>query len=157
MSYDFRDPDAFTAGAVGPPGQRVFYLQVVDDGQPVTLRLEKQQVHALAEYLEGLLDDLPSSKYPTPAPELLEPVQPVWIVGNIGVGYDNDTDRVIIVAEELVEPDVDSEEQARIMVSRDLCQSFIDRASELIAGGRPPCRLCGAPVDPTGHVCPRDN
>lgn len=155
MSFDFRDPDFFTAGAVGPPGQRVFYLQIGEGGSAVSFRLEKQQVHALAEYLEGLLAELPVPGDAPPAQELVEPVVPAWVVGSIGVGYDNDTDRVIVVAEELTESD--DTDEARVMLRRDQCLTFIERAEELMAGSRPPCKLCGGPVDPTGHACPRHN
>ena len=53
----------FTAGTVGPPGQRVFYFQARDGDTVVTLRCEKQQVAALAEYFAGLLDDLEPTPY----------------------------------------------------------------------------------------------
>jgi uncharacterized repeat protein (TIGR03847 family) len=154
---EYLDPNAFTAGAVGPPGQRVFYLQACDDFSVSSVRLEKQQVSALAEYLAGMLHDLPAPSDVPAAPELTEPVQEEWTVGNIGVAYDNDLDRIIIVAEELVadeEPDGDT---LRVIISRSQVRAFIERAGELLAGGRPPCRVCGAPMDPSGHACPRAN
>jgi uncharacterized repeat protein (TIGR03847 family) len=160
MSFDFRDPDSFTAGTVGPPGQRVFYIQAVDGNAVVSWQLEKQQVNALAEYLRGILQDLPGDHGTAMPTAFVEPVVPVWNVGNIGVGYDNETDRVILVAEELqFEDDSDAApaDQARVMLSRAQCQAFIERTHDLMSGGRPPCRLCGGPIDPVGHVCPRDN
>ncbi len=154
----FDDPTGFTAGTIGPPGQRVFYLQAQDQGVVASVRLEKQQVSALAEYLAGMLHDLPAPTKVPPAPELVEPVVPEWTVGNIGVAYDNDHDRIVIVAEELVpEEAADAGESLRIVITRAQVRAFIDRASELMAGGRPPCRLCGAPLDPEGHACPRAN
>ena len=45
------------------PGQRVFYLQARDGELVVTVRCEKQQVAALAEYFAGLLDDLEPTPY----------------------------------------------------------------------------------------------
>ena len=53
-SFDVADPMVFTAGTVGPPGKRVFYIQAQGDGVVVTLKCEKQQVGALADYLAGL-------------------------------------------------------------------------------------------------------
>lgn len=153
----FDDPDSFTAGTVGPPGQRVFYLQAGAAGERRTVRLEKQQVAALAEYLAGLLHDLPAPTPVAPAPALVDPEEPDFVVGNIGVAYDNDRDRIVIVAEEFVGEDDDDGDKLRVAVTRAQVQAFIDRAAELIAGGRPPCQLCGAPVDPTGHACPRHN
>ena len=54
-SFEVDSPDHFAAGAVGPPGQRVFYLQSRDAGRLITLKVEKEHVRALAEYLGGLL------------------------------------------------------------------------------------------------------
>ncbi|HEX7097326.1 MAG TPA: DUF3090 family protein, partial [Acidimicrobiales bacterium] len=75
MSFDLQEPDHFTTGAIGPKGQRVFYLQAREGDLVVTLKVEKQQVGALADYLERMLEDLPSTGPPTPpaAPELVEP------------------------------------------------------------------------------------
>src|SRR3546814_11244115 len=98
---EYLDPNAFTAGAIGPPGQRVFYLQACDDSSVSSVRLEKQQVSALAEYLAGMLHDLPAPSDVPAAPQLAEPVHAEWTVGNIGVAYDNDLDRTIIVPEAL--------------------------------------------------------
>lgn len=154
---EYLDPSIFTAGTVGPPGQRVFYLQACDNGTVSSVRLEKQQVSALAEYLAGMLHDLPAPDDIPPAPELVEPVVAEWTVGNIGVAYDNELDRIIIVAEELVAEDEPDGESLRVVISRSQVRAFIERAGELLAGGRPPCRICGAPMDPAGHACPRAN
>ena len=80
-------------------------------------------------------------------------------VPTIGVAYDNDRDRIVIVADELL-PDEDDDARGatlRIAATRSQVRALIDRAESLMAGGRPPCRLCGAPLDPTGHACPRAN
>lgn len=154
---EYLDPASFTAGAIGPPGQRVFYLQACDNGSVSSVRLEKQQVSALAEYLAGMLHDLPAPSGVPAAPELVEPVEADWAVGNIGVAYDNDLDRIVIVAEELVAEDEPDGDTLRVILSRSQVRAFIERAGDLMAGGRPPCRVCGAPMDPEGHACPRDN
>lgn len=162
-SFELDDVERFTAGTIGPRGQRVFYLQVVGDGSVVSLRLEKQQVLALAEYLAGVLDDLPPD--PTPIPdeelELIEPVVAEWVVANIGVAYAESDDRVVLWTDELVENDDEEEEQvapaepatARFKVSRARVAAFITRARELVAAGRPPCPYCGRPLDDDGSWC----
>src|SRR5580765_4689283 len=102
-SFEFVAPDHFTAGAIGPPGQRVFYLQSREKGKLVTLKSEKEQVRALAQYLSGLLEKLPAvGTAPLKAPALLEPVDAVWIVASIAVGYDEARDRILVVANELL-------------------------------------------------------
>lgn len=162
--YDVVNCEHFTAGAVGPPGGRVFYLQAAGDGQLVTLRCEKQQVAALAESLDRVLTDLPERPGgPVPnAAELREPVSAAWVVGGLGLGYDEDHDRLILLIEELVEePDEDAappaQSTARWIVTRELVRAFVEGAETLMAGGRPQCPLCGRPMDPDGHTCIKTN
>ena len=87
-SFDFDEIDVFTAGAIGPKGQRVFYLQARSSDGTLSFKLEKQQVLALADYLSGMLADLPS---PEATPEtdltLIEPIMAEWVIGPMGVAY----------------------------------------------------------------------
>ena len=160
-SFDLPEPDRFTAGTVGPPGQRVFYLQAAGEGHVVTLRLEKAQVAALAEYLASVLADL-AMPDPGSLPgelELVEPVVAEWVVGQIGVVFDEDRDRMVVQAEELLEEEVEDPDQgvARFALSRAQVAAFVARAAELVSAGRPPCELCGRPKDPEGHMCIKTN
>ena len=111
-SFDFSSPDLFTAGAIGPPGQRVFYLQAREGDALVTLKCEKEQVRVLGEYLGRLLERLSApGSGPGSDLALVEPLTPAWIVGSIGVGYDEATDRVVLVIEEVREQEeAESEE-----------------------------------------------
>src|SRR5215831_1711717 len=56
--FEYDQPDRFVAGTVGEPGQRTFYLQASDRGRVTSVVLEKQQVAALAERLDELLDEV---------------------------------------------------------------------------------------------------
>ncbi len=110
-SYHLPDPEHFTTGAVGPPGQRTFYLQVAEAGEVVSFKLEKQQVAALAEYLGNLLADLPEPPTaPLPAPPLVEPVEAAWTVGGIGLAVDEVDERIILVVHEFVPGGADEDE-----------------------------------------------
>lgn len=103
-SIHLTDPHHFTAGAVGPPGQRTFFLQAADEGALVSFKLEKQQVAALAEYLETIMADLPALAPPAAAaPALIEPVVAEWTVGGIGIAVDEGSDRILLVIHELVD------------------------------------------------------
>jgi len=171
-SFDLDAPDHFTAGAIGPPGQRVFYLQSREGGRVITLKVEKEHVRALAEYLGGLLARVKGGPAQVRGGgELLEPVEPVWDVGSIAVGYDEPRDRVVVEASELLE-EVEEEEakgeqageesgpppaMARFRITRAQAAAFVDRANDLMKGGRPSCPICSRPMDPEGHVCPRSN
>lgn len=168
-SFEFREVTHFTAGAIGEPGQRVFYLQVGDEAQMVTVKLEKQQVEALAKFLKGVLDDLPATTEPATAISLIGPTEPRFTVGQIAVGVDEADSQVVLVIEELVATDEDEDDddilaelepdgskiQARIGVVE--AANFVVTSDELMSKGRPPCRLCGQPLDPSGHACPRLN
>ena len=172
QSWDLPDVDRFTAGTVGPAGQRVFYVQAMAGGEVVTLRLEKQQVGALAQYLAELLADLPppdEASIPVDM-DLVEPVQEAWIVGQIGVVFDEGRDRMIVRIEEIrvVDPDeLDDDEDdetpgepggvARFALTRAQVQAFVVHAARLVTSGRPPCPLCGRPLDPDGHTCLKTN
>ena len=46
----------FVAGAVGQPGERIFYLQATSSGRVTSVVLEKFQVSLLAERIDELLD-----------------------------------------------------------------------------------------------------
>jgi uncharacterized repeat protein (TIGR03847 family) len=159
-SFDLPDPEGFTAGAIGPKGQRVFYLQAREGALVVTLKLEKQQVGALADYLEQMLDDLPSEpKPPGEAPALVDPGAPDWVVGGLGVAYDERLDRIVLIAEELL-PDEDEDAApavARFHLRRDQVRAFVPHARAVVAAGRPPCPYCGRPVDPATNFCPCSN
>jgi uncharacterized repeat protein (TIGR03847 family) len=162
-SFEFDAPVVFTAGTVGEPGHRVFYIQAQGDGIVVSLKLEKQQVGALAEYLSGLLADLPTvdeANIPTLL-DLMGPVIPEWTVGTLAVAWDEVNDRMVLVAEELLTEDeveaAATPATARFRLTREQVAGFVERTRDLVAGGRPPCPLCGGPLDPEGHACPRLN
>lgn len=166
-SFEFADPDHFCTGAVGPKGQRVFYLQAREAGALVSLKLEKQQVSALADYLERLLEDLPESREPSrQASQLVEPLLLSWAIGGLGVIYNERTDRIILVAEELLVDDAEERSEAdeppapaeaRFHLSRPQISAFIAQARVIVAAGRPPCPYCGRPFDPVSGFCPCAN
>ena len=166
--YDFDEVDIFTLGAIGLPGQRMFLLQVRRGAEQVTVKCEKQQAGAIADYLRKVLHDLPPAEDQplSAALELVPPEEPVFVLGPIGLGYEQATDRVLIQLDELVpvddtgEPDpelVEDRGRVRVFLTRGQVQAFVEHAEALVAAGRPTCRWCGGPMDPTAHACPRMN
>ena len=162
-SYDLDAVDRITVGTVGEPGQRTFYLQARAGRQVVTLKMEKQQVGALATSLGTMLQELPRPGHLPEDLELEEPVEPhAWAVGSMQLGYDSSSDRVVIVAEEAVFADDDDDDEAevataRFAATREQVSALAIRGTSLVEAGRPPCPLCGHPLDPSGHACPRTN
>ncbi len=166
-SFDFRTASHFTAGAVGEPGRRVFYLQAGDQHRHVSFKLEKQQALALATFLRSVLEDLPVPEGDPQTVALVNPVEPAWVVGQIAVGT-AEPGEIMILVEELVIPEDDEDDDelglfedtgARCTAHITIAQAanFIQTVDELVSQSRPPCRICGGPLDPDGHVCPRLN
>ena len=117
-SFDLQAPDHFTAGAIGPKGQRVFYLQARQDGMIATFKLEKQQVQVLADYLERMLENLPPTDdtFLTTTEDLLEPVSPEWVIGELGIGYDEDISRARRVLTEVAHDLWDDEDYRGVII-----------------------------------------
>ena len=162
-SYDLRDVGRFTVGAIGEPGRRVFYFQVFADGVEVAVKCEKQQAQALAEHLVRLLDDIPhDASAPATAAEALPPTDLIWPVGSISLGVDRDEQRLLVMFEELVDTDDEDDlaadpAQVRLRISPEQVQGYVAQVEALLSTSRPICRLCDAPIDPSGHACPRLN
>jgi uncharacterized repeat protein (TIGR03847 family) len=87
---------------------------------------------------------------------LREPVEPLFRVGNIGLGYNEESHRIAIVAYELV----DEEEEPNVVsfwATGVQVQALIKHTLEVVKAGRPICGNCGQPIDVEGHFCPHRN
>lgn len=159
QSYELESPERVTVGTVGEVGQRAFFVQAREGDLTVTLKLEKQQVGALAESLGRLLQDLPRpGELPAEDSLELEPFErALFVVGTLAVAYDVTSDRVVLLAEELAGADGEEADEARLALSREQAAALAIRGTRLVEAGRPPCPLCGFPIDPRGHACPRTN
>jgi uncharacterized repeat protein (TIGR03847 family) len=162
-SHDLYDAERVTVGTIGPTGQRVFLLQGRQGSLVITVKLEKQQVAALSQYLAKVLEELPDPGILPEDLELEEPIDAAWAVGTLGLSYDSTADRIVLLAEEAVaeEDEEETEDEAasmaRFTITREQAAALAIRGTELVEAGRPPCPLCGNPLDPSGHVCPRTN
>jgi uncharacterized repeat protein (TIGR03847 family) len=172
----FRTPDRFVAGTVGEPGDRAFYLQAVDDAKVISVLLEKEQVSVLAERLTSLLDEVArrfgaeipaESDHPDDTEPLTTPVEQEFRVGTMGLGWDAESQAIVVellaVTEEEVDESVvldDTEEgpdAVRVFLSPEQARAFAARAERVVSAGRKPCPLCTEPLEPGAHICPRQN
>ena len=173
----FRQPDRFVAGTVGEPGDRTFYLQASEDVRTISVTIEKQQVVVLAERLSSLLEEVASrfgADVPDDVPEDLVDVDPLTVpveeefrVGTMGLGWDADSSAVVIELLAITEGEVDETvvlddteegpDAVRVFLSPAAARAFAERADRVVNAGRKPCPLCAEPLDPAGHICPRQN
>ncbi len=168
-------PQIFTADYVGEPGDRTFYVQARAIEATRSFLIEKQQVAALADRLRDLLmmiddEDTVRSAVPArdPALGLDSPVQPEWRIGTMGLAYEEEADRVVVVAQPTGEGDGEEADESsifeaepdtgiRFLLRRDQARAFILHALAVVQEGRPTCQLCGLPMNPSGHICPASN
>ncbi len=181
----FDPPDRFVAGTVGMPGQRTFLLQAREGRRIVSVVLEKAQVAILADRLERLLDELWEGGLAVADPAVLhaddegdaadspgrldEPLNEAFRAAALTLGWDAGAQRVLVEArsegaatdEELAEllddEDEDGPDLLRVRMTAGAARGFVRGAMALVNAGRPPCPLCGRPLDPQGHICPRKN
>ena len=171
----FRSPERFLAGTIGQPGEREFFLQVVDGRRVLSVSCEKQQVAVLADRLGSLITEVarrfgaqadPASPGETDL-ALSTPVDAEFRVGTMGLAWDGEGSQVIVellaLSEEEVGEDIvledreDGPDALRVFLSLAAARDFAKHAEQVVAAGRPPCPLCSNPLDPEGHICPRLN
>jgi uncharacterized repeat protein (TIGR03847 family) len=152
-----------TINTIGQPGQRVFLLQASDAIDSVTLKIEKQQARALAQTAQELIDNL-NNEYPQEDGSLDKPnqadlmlhspMEPLFQVGQIGLGYDRDRDLVVLATQELLLDESEEASTARFWVSRSQLAALCQQALNVVEKGRPICPLCNQPMEPGSDICP---
>jgi uncharacterized repeat protein (TIGR03847 family) len=165
FTYDLDPVMRITASAVGPPGQRVFYIQARRGRELVSLLAEKEQVRALSQAIDKLLEEL-SEKNPllSSSDDLLlasdmsleEPLEPSFRIAQMGIGYDTERDMVILVMQGARE-EGSEQPTARFGATRQQMRALSEHASSVVAKGRRICGNCGRPIDASGHFCPQMN
>jgi uncharacterized repeat protein (TIGR03847 family) len=159
------DPvDRIAVAAVGQPGQRQFFLLAAGSGRQLTLACEKTQIQALLVRLNQMLETqgIEAADHPA-ASSFLEPGEPEWRVGEMGLGYHEARQKYVLVASQAVageegEPSVgDDLPSVRFWLSHAQVSAFAKQAETVLTAGRPLCPRCGLPMDPAGHPCPVSN
>ncbi len=146
---ELKPVDFVTINTIGPKGQRVFYLQAGKEEQIVTLIIEKEQAVALSEAVRELLEDI-DTRFPpagevTDPPDaadmdLREPIEPLFRVAEMGLGYDDESRMVVLLAQELVSRENGDEEPepgvVRLWCSRRQMRALSTQASQSAQSGR---------------------
>ena len=164
-SYEM-NPMRLTVGTLGKPGNRTFYLQGINGLESLAVIIEKQQAYALADAIKEMLNELENRfELPPPRPnrissrdlELQLPIDALFRVAQIGLGYDEGSDLVLIAVQELVVAPHIQPSIIRFLVTRDQAAALIGHTRQIANSGRPTCALCGKPITPGKVCCPRLN
>jgi uncharacterized repeat protein (TIGR03847 family) len=137
-----------TAGAVGQPGQRTFFIQAEKGLERLTLLCEKEQVSALADAIDEMVQNLEQEFNVTRHQDLAvndaemqlhEPIEPLFRVGAMGLGYDANRDRILLVAQEALAEDEERDpREARFFATRAQMQVLSLHSREIVGRGRSP-------------------
>ena len=143
--------------------------------------------HLLFELDQRGLVELGADRPAEDAAPLDEPLAEAFRAGTLTLGWDGGRERILIearaISDEDEEADEDEEEEGgvedeamaaaietfladddpdgpdllRVHLTAEAARAFVERAVRVVRSGRPPCPLCGNPLDPQGHICPRRN
>jgi len=177
--------DRITAGAVGEPGERTFFLQAREGDRLVTILVEKEQVELLGTSILEILATVGRETGEGPPSEELglePPLEPLWRAGRLSIGYAEERDLMLLEIEELVELEDEPEDEqdeaddepeddtapvaetegpepdrVRLWATREQMFALARHGAAVAERGRPRCRFCGNPIDPEGHMCPAMN
>jgi uncharacterized repeat protein (TIGR03847 family) len=163
--HEFDEVTLLSAFAVGVPGKRTFFLAMGEKGEWLRLWLEKEQLEALALAIDRLFFTLPQEHIRLP-----QEVDGLPLSDDITSGFplaELEIDQIALSCEQ---------EKAAIDLlvhvlgprgqhpSEVYCQATLaqlrklgSQAKSICAAGRPRCMLCGSPIDPAGHNCPKLN
>ena len=163
------DPvDHITTDAIGTPGKRVFYLQAWKGERTLSLLIEKFQIQSMAAGVEQFLSEL-AERFPDLPPASAEynennmrihpPVDPLFRVGELGLSYDAENDRVGLIIREMLSGAKQPEEAStvRLFCTRSQIRALVAWGTVIAERGRPICPYCGEPEEPEGHICPKKN
>jgi uncharacterized repeat protein (TIGR03847 family) len=180
---DLERVDRITAGAVGEPGERTFFLQAREGDRTITILVEKEQVELLGTSILEILATVGRETGEGPPSDELglePPLEPLWRAGRLSIGYAEERDLMLLEIEELVEQDEPEDEakdeaddepegegsaedeglepgRIRLWATREQMLALARHGAAVAERGRPKCRYCGNPIDPQGHMCPAMN
>jgi uncharacterized repeat protein (TIGR03847 family) len=152
VNYVFSNPDKIMVGVRGEVGNRLFLLQAREGRRLVIIKCEKIQLAALAEWIGQVLLELGRPGH-LPEDFSLEPeYESDFVAGDIAVSIDDEAKAIEITIESIEE-----DSMLNLRLSREWAGGLAIAITRLVESGRPLCPLCGGPLDPHGHDCPRTN
>ena len=153
------------AETFGEPGRRTFRLVLGAGQAQCSLWLEKEQLFQLGVYLQDAVDSLSeedkSADSRRQEQEWFGGEEVDFKAGQMMISHDKQANCFYLLAyeRESAETEKSEEEMASVSFWIDPGQARVlsEEALKICAAGRPNCFLCGQPINPEGHVCPRSN
>jgi len=167
---DLNPVSQITVDAIGQPGERVFYLQGRSSDQVITLLVEKFKIQTLALAIENLMLELDEKTpaLPEASPDYIEeqmtlapPLDPLFRVGELSLGYDPSQDLLILIAKEvpldILDMDAEALSEVRFWCTRSQLWAMARWSIELASRGRPVWPSTGEPILQPGDFSPKNN
>ena len=163
VKYPLGSLSSIEAKTIGEPGHRTFHLAMEAGPASCTVWLEKEQLFQLGVYLQDTVQSLSEEDRERPS----QPREPEWSgegasidfkVAQLLLSHDGSTNSFYFLAYE-GEDEESSDEGSSVSfwVTISQAETLAEEALSICAAGRPRCFLCGLPINPEGHVCPRSN
>lgn len=152
MNYDFPEPDRVMVGVRGDVGNRLFLFQVRQGRRLAIVKCEKVQLSALAEWIAQVLKELGRPGELRDDFSLEPEYEADFVAGDIAVSVDTAAELLDVTIES-----VEEDSTLRVQLTKEWAGGLAIAIARLVEAGRPPCPLCGGPLDPKGHDCPRTN
>ena len=166
QTFELKPISHITTDALGPPGERTFYIQAYTDVISVTLVVEKFQIQTLSigieQFLAEIRQRMPTLEEASPSYDenkmsIDKPDDPLFRVAEFGLSYDGESDLVDLIAREVPLGYEEKGDEIHFWCSRPQIRALISWGAEVLKRGRPTCPQCGQPEDPAGHFCSRKN
>jgi uncharacterized repeat protein (TIGR03847 family) len=152
VNYVFNEPDKIMVGVRGDVGNRLFLFQVREGRRLAIIKCEKIQLAALAEWISQVVGELGRPGHLPDDFTLEAEYESDFVAGDIAVSLDEEAQAIDVTLESIEEDSTLS-----VRLTREWAAGLAIAIVRLVEAGRPLCPLCGGPLDPKGHDCPRTN
>ena len=123
----------------GQPGQRTFRLDLHAGSAFCSVWMEKEQLFQLGVYLKDIVGALSAED-------------------KARESHEGESNSFYVQAHEReTEEDQQEMESVSFWITVAQAEALSEESLKICAAGRPTCFLCGQPINPEGHVCPRAN
>lgn len=152
----------------GQPGRRTFRLDLRAGAAFCSMWLEKEQLFQLGVYLRDYVAELSADERRRES----SPREPAWRggettidfqAGQMFLSHDKESNSFYMQAHERETGEEpaggvrEEGESVSFWMTMTQATELAEESLRICAAGRPTCFLCGQPINPEGHICPRAN